>query len=376
MVFNLNFMETILIKKVIFISDHYRSRQERNVKILFGLISPVFLDLDIKVEILSDTAQYLDKEKWADSLDEAGTSVLADHDLGDAAVVGFEINPLDKSFLSDKNIPWINVEIHPIRFLGDLYFSVTASFPFGFDLLSCSEKQIHLAANALKLKNLDLEYGIGENVLVIIGQTPADKSIYFDSEFKSLLNYIDTLEVLCSQHDTIYYRPHPVESDPKIDEEIVKKFNAPILSDMSYYDLLSADQVQTICAISSSSLHEAKYFHKDVVFLEERVKEFSKPISLKSLLECNELWFDGLLSIDSKKLKREKFEFPENFCRDIFGYWSYRTSFDEIRSEIQDIRDIITVAKAKADEAHSALTSTSWKITEPLREFKTFMQKK
>ena len=369
-------MGKILIKRVVFISDHYRSRQERNVKILFGLISPVFMDADIEVIILPNTAQYLDEKKWTKSLDGVGNSVLADVDLKDTAVIGFEINPIDRLHLNEKKIPWINIEIHPIRFLEDLYFSVTSSFPFDFNQLSCSEKHIHLTANYLKLKNLERKFDIESNTLLIIGQTPADKSVYFDGEFKSLLSYIDKLEVLSEKHDAVYYRPHPVESDVHTDKEIVKKFNASILSDMNYYDLLAADQLKTVCGISSSSMHEAKYFHKEVVFLEERIKSFTRPVSLRSLLECNELWFDGLLSIDSKGLSGESFTLPDNTCRDIFGYWSYRTPFDTINDKIKEIVQIVNESEAKAEEAYNALNSISWKITEPLRELKAFMQKK
>ena len=215
------------------------------------------MGLDIEVEILPDTADCIDEKKWVASLDGIGRSALEDHDLSDAVVIGFEINPIDRSFLDSKDIPWVNIEIHPLRFLEDLYFSVTASFSFDFDSLSCSEKHIQLAANVLRLKNLESEYGLEENALLIIGQTPADKSIYFYGQFKSLLDYMEILERLSREHDTIYYRPHPVETDQKVDEEIIRRFHAKSLPEIGYYDLLSADQIQTVCGISSSGLHEA-----------------------------------------------------------------------------------------------------------------------
>ncbi len=333
------------------------------------------MGLNIEVEMLPDTADYLDEEKWAAFLDGIGRSALEDHDLSDTAVIGFEINPIDRSFLDSRDIPWVNIEIHPLRFLEDLYFSATASFPFDFDLLACSEKHIQLAANVLRLKNLESEYTIEENALLIIGQTPADKSVYFDGQFKSLLDYMETLETLSREHDTIYYRPHPVETDQKVDEEIMRRFHAKSLPEIGYYDLLSADQIQTVCGISSSSLHEARWFGKKAVFLENRIKQFTHPISLKSLLNANELWFKGLLSLESKSFPKEEFVIQDNLCRDIFGYWSYKTPFDEMNKKILDIYETTTIAKAKADEAHMALTSTSWKITEPLRDFKTFFRK-
>lgn len=358
------------IKKIIFISDHYRSRQERNIKILFGLLSPIFMESGISVEMLPDVVQYLDTERWRRGLDGIGVSALSDYCLDDAAVIGFEINPLDITYLNDHDTPWINIETHPIRFLEDLHFSVTASFSFDFDVISCGEKQIQLAANIQKLEYLERSKDLEDNILVILGQTPADKSIYFDGKFKSLLDYTDKLDALCNEHKNVLYRPHPIETDARVDAEIIKRYNASIKNGMNFYELVSAKQVKTVCAISSSSLHEAKYFHKQSIFLEERIKIFSKPISLKSLLECNTLWFDGLLSIDSREFKKEKFEPAANLCRDFYGYWSYETKMT--RAADLASRALIKASLAEA-EASRIMDSASWKITEPLRKLRILL---
>jgi len=91
-----------LITKVYFISDYYRSRQERNVKILFGLISPIFMDTGIKAEILPGTERYLNEKKWVETLDGKGESALEDYDLNNSAIIGFEINPVDRNYLNKK----------------------------------------------------------------------------------------------------------------------------------------------------------------------------------------------------------------------------------------------------------------------------------
>ncbi len=356
-------------------SDHYRRRQARNVKILYGLISPLFLDVGIKMSTFSDDDRYVDEKRWIKSLDGEGISVLNGHNFDDTAVIGFEINPIDKIFLSKNHIPWINIEIHPIRFLEDLYFSVTSSFDFNFDLLSCDEKQIQFTANILKLKNLERPYDIEDNALVIIGQTPDDKSIYFDHTFTSLLDYLDQLEALSKEHDHIYYRPHPIESDKAVDAEIMKRFDASILPDINYYDLISSNSIKTVCGISSSSLHEAKYFQKNVIFLEKRINTFSQPVSLKSLLESDALWFKELLSMEEKRSSKNIFIFRENLCRDLYGYWSYETSARQATSLADTALLRANEANSKATEAHQVLTSTSWKLTEPLRNIMSYFKR-
>jgi hypothetical protein len=184
------------------------------------------------------------------------------------------------------------------------------------------------------------------------------------------------LEKLCKAHETVYYRPHPIESDPDVDETIKQQLHAQTLpGDIGYYELLSSDAIQTVCGISSSSLHEAPWFGKKALFLEERVKSFSRPVSLASLLNSDDLWFRGLLALGNEESPKEPFAIPPNTCRDIFGYWSYKTPFDTMEQKIREIHETTTIAKAKADEAHNALTSFSWKITEPLRRMRSLLKK-
>ncbi len=355
--------------------DHYRRRQARNVKILYGLISPLFLGMDLEMEIFSNDDKYVDEKKWIKSLEGEGTSALESYNFDNAAVIGFEINPIDRTFLNENEVPWVNIEIHPIRFLEDLYFSLTSSFDFDFDSLTCDEKQIYFTANVLKLKNLERPYDMGNNSLVIIGQTADDKSVYFDHTFKSLLDYLEQLEELCKAHDHIYYRPHPIESDKAVDTEIMKRFDASILPDINYYDLLSSDSIKTVCGISSSCLHEARYFYKNVIFLEKRVKEFSQPISLKSLVESDDLWFRGLLSTEKAESNKEIFIFRENLCRDLYGYWSYETLDREAHSLAIAALTTANEANGKATEAYQVLSSSSWKLTEPLRRIISYLKR-
>jgi len=311
-----------MINKIYFIGDHYRGDQDRNITILFGLISPLFYDLDIKVEILKNTRPFADSNRWINSLTNIGNSSLDKYDLGNAAIIGFEMNPLDIAFLDLHYIPWIDFEIHPIRFLNDLHFSIKTSFLFDFTTLATSESFIKFAANSIKLRNFNQYFNIEENSLMIVAQSPTDKSVFFDNEFKSLSNYMDTLETIAGQYENIYFRPHPYLSDMEIGKKIMTSLKAVLLDQYSYYDLLSSDKLKAICGISSSCLYEAKYFDKDVFFLENRAKRFSQPVALKNILESSNKWLKAFLQSE-ENFEAISFPVQDNLCRDFYGYWSY-----------------------------------------------------
>lgn len=311
-----------MINKIYFIGDHYRGDQDYNIAILFGLISPLFYDLDIQVEILKDTRRFAHSNRWIGSLIKTGNSSLDEYDLSNTAIIGFEMNPMDITFLNSHHIPWIDFEIHPIRFLNDLHFSIKSSFLFDFESLAASENFIKFVANSIKLRNLNQDFHIEENSLMIVAQSPTDKSVFFDNQFKSLSNYMNSLENIVNQYEHVYFRPHPYLSDIEIGKKVMKSLNATLLNQYSYYDLLSSDKLKAISGISSSCLYEAKYFDKDVFFLENRAKIFSQPIALKNILESSNKWLKAFLQSE-ENFEAMSFPVQDNLCRDFYGYWSY-----------------------------------------------------
>ena len=340
-----------MIKKILFVGDFYRGDQKRNVRILYELISPVFNNLNIDVSILPEFAGFASHEKWCASLSGREESILCRYNLENMAIIGFEINPIDIAYLDRNNIPWLNFEVHPIRFLDDLYFSITSSFHFDFTQLSADENSIHFAANTIKLRNLNVDFPIKENSLLIVGQTPYDKSVFFDGEFKSLLNYLKSLEEVILQYDDIYYRPHPNLSCHDVDVQIARRFEVKSLNNLNYYDALSCEKLVAVCGISSSCLYEAPYFNKKITFLEKRKKQFAKPVKLQKVLECSELWFDHFLSAPDLK-RTSSVAVPENICRDAYGYWAYETVLSKFSVEVQQ-------AKSKASEVVIELENTA-----------------
>ncbi len=334
-----------MIKKVLFIGDCYRRDQERNVEVIFGLISPLLLSGDVTCQIFKNHLENQNDQIYLDSLDGNFTSIFETMNLIDTAIIGFEMSLTDLKYFNKMNIPWINFEIHPIRFLDDLYFNITSSFTFNFLPLALSYHEIKLYANMVKLK-YKIQQNPNHNSILIIGQTPIDKSIYFDKQFKSLKDYEKTLKSITNNFDSVYYKPHPSLSDPYINEWVIKEFKASLIHATSYYELLSTNMFSTVCGISSSSLYEADYFDKSVIFLESRKKLFNLPISMESFLNNSLSWSKEFLgeSITYKK----NIVFLPNSLRDMYEYWSFQTPISHLSYKLNQVE-----SELKKTEDHS-----------------------
>lgn len=377
--------------KVLFIGDLSRGDQANNVKKLYHLLSPAFHATRIECSVhlsalnrLKDPADWMDR--WQASLIASGESPLLALDLDNSAIVGFEVPFKDLAILTQRNVPWINFEIHPIRFLEDLYLGVSCSFDYCLDPLSADAALIELSVNALRIR-----YGMTrpinrESVLAIFGQAPKDKSVFFDNEFKRLDNYFDHLDRLTNEHRQILYRPHPYVTDAEQDKDICRRYGAQLCSERDVYKLFSSGSIATVCAISSSAVVEAPFFGIRGVMLEPRAKRYGAPVSYGRLMDEHQVWGAKLLSLTAPpRCQPISHAIPRNFLRDAFGYWGYVTQEQEMEAQIAVLRRAIEVvdahasqAEARANQAEAEVSSMrhsySWQITAPLRWLHALLQ--
>ena len=364
------------MKKVLFIGDAGRGGQSENVQKIFRLFLPVFMHSGVAcVAHVSSTNRLIETSEWVDSwhsyLSGQGDSHLCSLDLSDTAVVGFEVPDRDLAYLSQQQVPWVNLEIHPLRFMDDLYFNVTSSFDYDFKELSASPVFIDFCANAMRIRYGDLEQGIPEASLAIFGQMPCDKSVFWDGGFRSLDCYFDQIDRLAEEHQKVFYRPHPYLSNDELDKEICRRYDAEIFSGRDVYRFFSSGRVATVCAISSSVIFEAPHFGVRGVFLESRAKRFGEPVNFVRLLNERELWFGGLLGMAGHSCQLFNGVAPNNFLRDIFGYWGYVNREREIEENLVSLGDKVRLAEERANQAEARLeailSSKTWHLTAPLR---------
>lgn len=363
--------------KVLFIGDLSRGDQANNVQTLYRLLSPAFHATRLEcsahlsaLNTLTDPADWMDR--WQASLIASGESPLSALDLDNSVIVGFEVPFKDLAILTQRNVPWINFEIHPIRFLEDLYLGVSSSFEYCLEPLGADPTLIELCVNALRIR-----YGFTQKpsqglTLAIFGQTPIDRSVFFDSEFKRLDSYFDQLDRLANEHRQVLYRPHPYLTDTELDKKICRRYDAQLCAERDVYRLFSSDSIATVCAISSSAVVEAPFFGIRGEMLEPRAKHFGAAVSYGRLMDEHQAWVGKLLGLtEPPRCQPISRAIPKNFLRDAFGYWGYVTQEQEMEAQIAALRSTIEKVGARANLAEAELSATyhsySWRLTRPMR---------
>ena len=104
------------MKKLLFVADYYRGDgfQDRNLKALYSLLSPIFIDLEVECNIIQNSMEISSEDLYIQSLIGQGKSLLESYDLSNSSIIGFELSKLDINFLNKKKIPWISFETRPV----------------------------------------------------------------------------------------------------------------------------------------------------------------------------------------------------------------------------------------------------------------------
>lgn len=356
-----------MITKVLFIGDPCRGEQAVNIAMLEMLFSPLLKQLDISssshisdVNRLTDIHDWV--EAWKSSFISDRKTILEKLDLDKVLVIGFETPERELIYLDSKKSPWINIAIHPVRFLDDLYFDISTSFDIDLKQHIASTGLIDMCVQALRVRYNCNSIEKNKPTLGIFGQTPIDKSIYFDGCFKKLDKYLDKIDKLAKTHENIIYKPHPYLTDSDVDDLIINRYDAELNTDSDTYELLANCKVTTACAISSSILFESPYFGIKTKFLENRAKQFGPPVSYRSLLDDNFFWTVALgreMPIDSLKISHV---LPQNFLRKVFCPWGFRS--DEII-----LQEILTEKQLQiADKSNKEIKQTIVKVNKEFQD--------
>lgn len=345
-----------MIERVVFIGDLNRGEQADNVVRMQRLFSPVLKQLNVasflhvsEINRCSRLEEWLGA--WRQSLDDEQNRELDAADLIGAAVIGFELPGRDLEILTARGIRWVNFEIHPLRFLDDLYFEVRTSFPGGLDRHSAGAGLVEFCVQSLRSKYPFAAGSRSPDTLAIFGQAPFDRSVYFDGQFHRLDSYLDRLDDLVGRHCRVLYRPHPYMTDANIDRLILQRYSAELSSDRDVYGVLINQGIKTACAISSSIISEVPHFGILGEYLEPRAKRFGPAVSYRALLDDQSFWSEGLLG-RGKELASARISVavPENYLRRVFASWGYVTD-----KQLNDER--VTAVEKSVNDIHGRLVA-------------------
>lgn len=193
----------------------------------------------------------------------------------DMLLIGYELSEQTRRLLTRIGVTYIDVWLHPIRYIDDILFAFASNHSFvhkalhDFDL---DEQHYYLYASRLKVqayKGYDRpEVSAPPGSALFVGQLMNDKSVIENGRPKSLLDYRDSFADLVRNSERVFYSRHPYLRSG--DEQILRfalGFPNVVLAKHPSYHYLANTNIDRVMTISSSVGLEAKYFGKQVDLL-------------------------------------------------------------------------------------------------------------
>lgn len=277
-------------------------------------------------------------------------------------LIGYELSAQTRRLLSRAGIIYIDIWLHPIRFLDDILFAFSSNSAairrrlFSFNVPSAT---FYLYADRIKVMGYKGwrrdELKIPPSSALFVGQMLNDKSVCRDGKMLSVLDFQSDFRRLAADHQQVYYSRHPYlrKGDEKI-LSFLKTFPNVQLTELPAYRLLSSNNIRTVMGVSSSVLTEALYFGKTVKTLFKPVIPLSDVYSEESYASIYQdfvsphFWADVLSSVTPSVSKsRIQFIDTKDKLRDMLGfYWNYK----EV-DKVEEIRSTAVMKKQPAMES-------------------------
>jgi len=201
-----------------------------------------------------------------------GVLDLVERAYADSVVVGFELAESIKRLLSLLGIPFIDLGIHPVRFLHDVFFAVQTNDEAVFEAMLPDHAEDPtflgpaglLAATALKFRPELRPQGES----LVVGQTRIDRSLIRGGRVVDLSDFAPALRAAVGDGG-VTFKPHPYANSDFGALSAGLSLPRLHLTYENIYALLASDGLRRVIGVSSSVLMEARYFGLEAVTLHE-----------------------------------------------------------------------------------------------------------
>jgi hypothetical protein len=251
-------------------------------------------------------------------------------------VIGFELSKEAVAKLNSMGKVYIDLRIHPIRFMDDLFFSFETNSDAVRTKLErfkiadefCRLQASLVSATVIKQKKDKI---IAPESLLLIGQTEADRVIFDGKKYLTLLDRTDEIRILASNYEHIYFKPHPYARNNRyLLRELRKIFGKIQSTHDNIYHLLANDGVMHVAALNSSVLYEAACFEKRTTFLFEPTFTDRQVGIYMDYLGAS-FWSDILAPVLQTVPSSLELPFQANRIRKVLNdFWGYNEISDEI----------------------------------------------
>ncbi len=193
------------------------------------------------------------------------------HRLRRRFCVGYEMPPWLHGMLHSLGVPYIDVRLHPVRFLDDLLFAARASHSAtraALLAMAVPESEVIVTAGLREaMCHMISEATVPADTLIAIGQRPLDCSQIADGTFFDALPRRAEILAICARHAAVVLKPHPLEPEHGLLEVAASAPNTIGAVGDNLYRMMSLPQIAAVLTVNSSAAYEAPYFGKRVYTL-------------------------------------------------------------------------------------------------------------
>jgi hypothetical protein len=269
----------------------------------------------------------------------------------DALVVSFEAPESIKQAFTYLGIPFVDLNLHPIRFLPDVFFAAQTNTRGVFEAM----KRYHtpsatyfdwadlLSAAAIKLPHLPMP----PQTTLLLGQTRVDRSLIVDGQVRNLADYTAALRSLLQPGQPLMFKPHPYNPAGFGLLETGIPFGDVTWTSANIYALLAHENLSHVIGVSSSVLMEARYFDKKASSL--AAPPFDIPdtaaeavpgqyLSLYDSCFDTDFWRDVLSTVaPTSTMTGHAFRRPANALRlSLRNFWGFNEMSTDFLVELYD----------------------------------------
>lgn len=185
-----------------------------------------------------------------------------------ALVIAFELPEIIRAGLAVLGIPYVDITIHPVRFLDDLPLGIRSNIPGVQDgllewVLTDNEISIGAGIAMSTLTRMASPPGCerADGWALFACQTLDDKVLIRDGRLMQAADFLDSFAAMAARHERILIKPHPVVRNTPT-KMLKRLFPNVDEIDANFYLLLAQEGISDVYSITSSTSIEAPWFGK------------------------------------------------------------------------------------------------------------------
>ena len=166
--------------------------------------------------------------------------------------------------LDEHAVPYVDLRLHPVRFLDDLLFAARASVletQAGLLSVAVQESEVFATAGLREaMCRFISEARVPDNTLLVAGQRRFDSTQIVGGTFFDAFPRAAEIHAICARYPAVVLKPHPLDRHHSLLEVAAAAPTRVVgVIDDNVYRMLSLPQISAVLTVNSGLAYEASY---------------------------------------------------------------------------------------------------------------------